>query len=92
MRCKPEALSPDRSWVNFLAVFFSPSLLARFPAKFESALSVDDLCRQRNLANAASTHSSVATRVGQRSVPFMVAGCVALHLQLQPSMLHRTSI
>jgi hypothetical protein len=71
---------------------FSPSLLAKFPAKFESALSVDDLCRQRNLANAASTHSSVATRVGQRSVPFMVAGCVALHLQLQPSMLHRTSI
>src|SRR6266705_2442106 len=45
---------------------FSPDLLARFPAKSESALSVDDLCRQRNLANAASTHSSVATRVGQR--------------------------
>ena len=76
----------------FSPVFFSPGLLARFPAKSESALSVDDLCRQRNLANAASTHSSVATRVGQRSVPLMVARCAALHLQLQPTMLQRTSI
>ena len=86
-RCECAANLRRRRWI-----VLSVNFLARFSAKSESALTVDDLCRQRNLANAASTHSSVATPVGQRSVPLMVAECVALYLQLQPSMLHRTSI
>jgi hypothetical protein len=64
MRFKREAPSPDHSLSQFLAKSdFSPSPISRqagFLAKPESTLTVDDLCRQRNLANAASMHSSVA--------------------------------
>ena len=58
-RCECAANLRRRRWI-----VLSVNFLARFSAKSESALTVDDLCRQRNLANAASTHSSVATRVG----------------------------
>ena len=58
-RCECAANPRRRRWI-----VLSVNFLARFSAKSESALTVDDLCRQRNLANAASTHSSVATAWG----------------------------
>ena len=84
MRFKPEAPSPDRSYVNFLA---KSALLAKseLHAKSESALTLDDLCRQRNLANATSTHSSVAIQprwAAVRPIDGGLVGCGARHLQL----------
>jgi hypothetical protein len=83
MRFKPEAPSPDRSYVNFLA---KSELLA----KSESAHTVDDLCRQRNLANATSMHSSVAIQPCQAAIHPIdggLVGCAARHLQLQRPLL-----
>jgi len=48
MRFKAEAPSPDRSGSIFL------------PRGRRRSLTLDDLCRRRNLANAGSTNSSVA--------------------------------
>src|SRR6266571_3957148 len=94
MRFKPEAPSPDRSYVNFLA---KSALLAKseLHAKSESALTLDDLCRQRNLANATSTRSSVAIQpcwAAVRPIDGGLVGCGARHLQLQRPVLQCASL
>jgi hypothetical protein len=88
MRSQPET-PPEHS----LSQFSRQLLLVRseFPARCEATsertLTVDDLCGQRNLANAALSHSSGRDPgvLGGDLVPLGgdLVGCAARHLQLQ---------
>ena len=71
---KPDALQSRSAvarsfWVDFLARVRKRSL------------TLDDLCRRRNLANAASTNSSVAVGTSSCPIDGGSVGPVALHLQ-----------
>jgi hypothetical protein len=59
-----------------------PIVLARFSRRVRKrSLTLDDLCRRRNLANAASTISSVAVGTSNSPVDGGSVGPFALHLQ-----------
>jgi hypothetical protein len=71
---KPDALQKPRRR--------RPIVLARFSRRVRKrSLTLDDLCRRRNLANAASTISSVAVGTSNRPIDGGSVGPFALHLQ-----------
>jgi hypothetical protein len=58
-----------------------PIVLGRFSCRVRRrSLTLDDLCRRRNLANAASTNSSVAVGTSNRPIDGCSVGPVAHHL------------
>jgi len=94
-RCECAA-NPSAVAGSFLGQFSRRFFLARSSRQVSRQVRKRSQCR-RSLSSAEFGKCGIDAFIsrdprGQRSVPLMVARCAALHLQLQPAMLHRTSI